>query len=109
MSLHKAQVCAHAVATGEEHHVVDDQVDRVDNLTPAVATNGNLHRQQAAQPCSGALGAILLGEGEESVEHDHDADRDSQDRHAGDECKDGGRPQHQGEEVSHLRDQQTHR
>ena len=53
---------------------------------PSRSDRGPL-RQQVPQPFGGVLGALLLREGEQPVEHDDDEDRDAELRHARQKCQ----------------------
>jgi hypothetical protein len=109
VTLGQTEVGTHPVTAGEQHDVADDEVGGIDDMATAITTDRHPHREQAAQPRRGPVRAELLGEREQPVEHHDHGDRDSQRRHAGDERERGSDPEHQREEVGHLRAQQPHR
>ena len=95
-------VGGHSVARLQQHHVAWHDVDDVDPHRCEVAPHRDLVRQQLSQPVGRPVGAVLLCEREERVEHDHGGDRDRQLRQAGEPGEHGRRPQHHREEVDEL-------
>ena len=93
------------VAGSEEHHVPDHELDGVDLDRGAVAHDGGASREQGPEPARRRLGPVLLGEGEQTVQDDHDEDRHPELGEAGEEREAARAPEHQGEEVDELREE----
>ena len=107
VALDAGHVGCHAIAVGEDDQVVGHEAVGVDQERRSVTHDHHLERKQALQPGRRLLGSVLLGEGEQRVDHDHDEDRDPQLRKSTDDREHAGHPEHGGEEVGEFCEQLT--
>ena len=103
MRLEQLQIGRHEIAGPEHDEIADDELSSIDLVGDPVANDRRAPREQVTKPLRRMLGTVLLYEREHAVDDNDDEDRHAELRHSCDERECSGDPQHQREEVGHLR------
>jgi hypothetical protein len=100
--LEHLEVCADPVAGAEDNQVAAHEFDRINGAEGSVTPHPGECRKQGGETLGRPVGAVVLREREDRVEHDHHDDGNGERGHTGDDRQPARDPQQHGEQVGEL-------
>ena len=102
MRLEHLEVCADPVAGAEDNQVAAHEFDRINGAEGSVTPHPGECRKQGGETLGRPVGAVVLREREDRVEHDHHDDGNGERGHTGDDRQPARDPQQHGEQAGEL-------